>query len=119
MFWLWRPTGRDQGAHTLVMAGRDDFQFSPEHQAELAAGIANARLEIIERAGYNVPSERPEQVIEAVKRCMATANVPEGRPTTADADPTGRRRCRGEMFAALGPDEANQPERPYSPGARV
>jgi proline iminopeptidase len=34
---------------TLVMAGRDDFQFPPEHQAALAAGIANARLEIIER----------------------------------------------------------------------
>jgi proline iminopeptidase len=33
---------------TLVMAGRDDFLFPPEHQSELAAGIANARLRIIE-----------------------------------------------------------------------
>jgi proline iminopeptidase len=29
---------------TLVMAGRDDFQFPPEHQAALAAGIPDARL---------------------------------------------------------------------------
>jgi proline iminopeptidase len=57
---------------TLVMAGRDDFQFPPEHQAALAAGITNARLEIIERAGHNALTERPAEVIEAVKSFMAT-----------------------------------------------
>ncbi len=67
---------------TLVLAGRDDFQFPPEHQAALAAGIPNAHLEIIERAGHNAPTERPAEVIEAVKRFMATANEPESRPST-------------------------------------
>jgi len=57
------------------MAGRDDFQFPPEHQAALAAGIASARLEIIERAGHNAPSERPAEVIQAVRDFMATANA--------------------------------------------
>ncbi|MBN1271549.1 MAG: alpha/beta hydrolase [Candidatus Aminicenantes bacterium] len=52
---------------TLVMAGRDDFQFPPEHQAELAAGIPDALLKIIERAGHNAPSERPAEVMAAVK----------------------------------------------------
>jgi proline iminopeptidase len=47
---------------TLVMAGRDDFQFPPEHQAILAAGLAGAQLEIIERAGHNAHSERSAQV---------------------------------------------------------
>ena len=56
---------------TLVMAGRDDFQFPPEHQAELVAGIAGARLEIIERAGHNAHQERPAEVIKAVKDFMA------------------------------------------------
>lgn len=51
---------------TLVMAGRDDFLFPPEHQAELAAGITNASLRIIERAGHNAHSERPTEVIRAV-----------------------------------------------------
>jgi proline iminopeptidase len=67
---------------TLVMAGRDDFQFPPEHQAALAAGIPNARLVIIERAGHNPQSEQPAEVIEAVRHFMATANVPGSRPTS-------------------------------------
>ena len=62
---------------TLVMAGRDDFQFPPEHQVALAAGIGGARLEIIERAGHNAPSERPADVIAAVREFMA--NTEEGR----------------------------------------
>jgi proline iminopeptidase len=55
---------------TLVMAGRDDFIFPPEHQAELAAGIPNARLRIIERAGHNPHSERPAEVMEALRNFM-------------------------------------------------
>ncbi len=53
-------------APTLVIAGRDDFLFPPEHQVALAAAIAGARLQIIERAGHNAHSERPAQVIEAI-----------------------------------------------------
>lgn len=55
---------------TLVMAGRDDFQFPPEHQAILADRLPNARLELIERAGHNAPMERPEEVIEAIRRFL-------------------------------------------------
>jgi len=55
---------------TLVMAGRDDFQFPPEHQAILADRVPKARLEIIERAGHNAPSERPAEVIQAIKDFM-------------------------------------------------
>ncbi len=58
-------------APTLVMAGRDDFQFPPEHQTALAAGIPNAHLKIIERAGHNAPSERPAEVVAAVKNFLA------------------------------------------------
>jgi pimeloyl-ACP methyl ester carboxylesterase len=59
---------------TLVLAGRDDFQFPPEHQAILADRLPNAQLELIERAGHNAPMERPEEVIEAVRRFMVGAN---------------------------------------------
>jgi pimeloyl-ACP methyl ester carboxylesterase len=53
-------------APTLVIAGRDDFAFPPEHQVELADGIPNARLRIIDRAGHNPHSERPVETFEAI-----------------------------------------------------
>lgn len=51
---------------TLAIAGRDDFLFPPECQEELAAGIPNARLRIIERAGHNPDAEQPGEVMRAV-----------------------------------------------------
>jgi proline iminopeptidase len=57
---------REITAPTLVLAGRDDFQFPPEHQKSLAAGIPNARLRIIEEAGHNVISEKPEEVRQEI-----------------------------------------------------
>ncbi len=61
---------------TLVMAGRDDFIFPPEHQAQLAAGIPKAQLRIIERAGHDPHSERPDEVMGAV-RDFLEADIPE------------------------------------------
>jgi proline iminopeptidase len=46
---------------TLVLAGRADFLFPPEHQAILADRLPNAQLEIIERAGHNAHAERVER----------------------------------------------------------
>jgi proline iminopeptidase len=58
----------------LVLAGRHDFQFPPEHQAILVDRLPNAQLEIVECAGHNAPMERPTEVIEVVRRFFATAN---------------------------------------------
>ena len=58
-------------APTLVLAGREDFIYPPEHQEELAAGIPHARLVLIDRAGHNPHDERPAEVIDAVKKFMA------------------------------------------------
>lgn len=57
---------------TLVMAGRDDFVFPPEHQGQLAAGIPNARLEIIERAGHNPHDERTTEVMAIIRDFIPT-----------------------------------------------
>jgi proline iminopeptidase len=56
---------------TLVLAGRHDFLFPPEHQAILADRIPNAHLEIIERAGHNPQMEQPGVVIQIMKRFLA------------------------------------------------
>jgi pimeloyl-ACP methyl ester carboxylesterase len=61
---------------TLVIAGRDDFVFPPEHQAELAAGIPGAHLCIIERAGHNPHSEQSGEVMSAVRAFMSGKEVP-------------------------------------------
>jgi proline iminopeptidase len=53
-------------APTLVIGGRDDFLYPPEHQAQVAAGIPGARLRIIERAGHNPHSEERAEVMVAV-----------------------------------------------------
>lgn len=60
---------------TLVIAGHDDFLFPPESQALLAAGIPNARLCIIERAGHNPQSERPAETLAAIADFLAVAPV--------------------------------------------
>ena len=59
---------------TLVIAGRYDFLFPTEHQVALAAGIPNARLEIIECAGHNPQDEQTEAVISAIRRFLADVN---------------------------------------------
>ena len=55
---------------TLVMAGRYDFLFPPESQAILADRIPGARLELIEHAGHNPPTEQTEECIEVIRRFM-------------------------------------------------
>ena len=60
---------------TLVVAGHDDFLFPPESQALLAAGIPDALLRIIERAGHNPQSERPAETLAAVADFLAVAPV--------------------------------------------
>ncbi|HET9615120.1 MAG TPA: alpha/beta hydrolase [Candidatus Limnocylindrales bacterium] len=60
-------------APTLVIAGHDDFLFPPESQALLAAGIPNACLRIIERAGHNPHAERPAETMRAIADFLGEA----------------------------------------------
>jgi proline-specific peptidase len=62
---------RDITVPTLVIAGRDDFVFPPQCQRELAAGLPDATLRIIDRAGHNPHDEQPAEVMRAVKEFIA------------------------------------------------
>jgi proline iminopeptidase len=62
-------------APTLVIAGRDDFLFPVEHQLALAAGLPSSTLELIERAGHNAHSERPDEVMDAVRRFIPASVI--------------------------------------------
>jgi len=70
---------------TLVMAGGDDFVFPPEHQVELAAGIPNARLRIIDRAGHNPHSEQPDEVMEVLRDFIAADTAGPAAPAAPAA----------------------------------
>jgi proline iminopeptidase len=58
---------------TLLVAGRQDFLYPPEHQAILADRLPNAKLVLIERAGHNPHMERPAEVIEEIRRFLGPA----------------------------------------------
>jgi proline-specific peptidase len=67
---------------TLVIAGRQDFVYPPESQEELAAGIPNARLVLIDRAGHNPHDEQPAQTLKAIRNFLAQV-----RPNSLDGMP--------------------------------
>jgi proline iminopeptidase len=58
---------------TLILAGRYDFLFPTEHQVQLASGIPNAHLEVIECAGHNPHMEQPVAVQRLIRDFLAAA----------------------------------------------
>lgn len=67
---------------TLVLAGREDFLFPPEHQAILADRLPDAQLEIVERAGHNPQDERPRVTMELINRFLLTTRSSEQARST-------------------------------------
>ena len=60
---------------TLVIAGTYDFLFPPEHQKQLAAGIPNSRLVLINHAGHNPDMEQPIETLKAISDFLADAKA--------------------------------------------
>jgi proline iminopeptidase len=59
----------------LVLAGRHDFLFPPEHQAILADRLPNAQLKLIERAGHSPHDEQTDEVLEIIRDFLSTGNT--------------------------------------------
>jgi 3-oxoadipate enol-lactonase len=55
-----RPALPSVSAPTLVVAGEEDFILGPAACREVADGIANARLEVLEGVGHMPWVEAPE-----------------------------------------------------------
>lgn len=55
---------------TLLIAGRRDFQFPPEHQMVMAKSYPNAHYEIVEQASHNPLIERPMKTMKLIKQFM-------------------------------------------------
>jgi pimeloyl-ACP methyl ester carboxylesterase len=66
-----RPTLATIACPTLVLCGREDQLTPVAHHTEMAAGIANARLVVIEACGHLPPMERPTQSTEELRRWLS------------------------------------------------
>lgn len=64
----WLPAIR---CPTLVMCGRQDALTPVEDATELAAGIPDARLVIVEDCGHLPPLEKPEETNRQLRRWLA------------------------------------------------
>ncbi|MBN8510518.1 MAG: alpha/beta fold hydrolase [Burkholderiales bacterium] len=58
----YRPGLAAIGCPTLVVCGHDDRLTPPEHSQEIAAGIAGARLELLDDCGHLLTWEQPARV---------------------------------------------------------
>jgi proline iminopeptidase len=56
---------------TLVMAGMEDFVYPPEAQYQLANGIPDAQLRLVDRAGHNPQSEQSAEVLAEIGQFLA------------------------------------------------
>ena len=55
---------------TLVLCGREDVLTPVVSHREMAAGISDSRLEVIESCDHLSPLERPEQVNSALRQWL-------------------------------------------------
>lgn len=78
---------------TLVMGGRFDFLFPPEHLAIIADRLPDARLEIIENAGHNPHDEQPGAVMSILRSFLS--------------EPKRRRFPEYSDLSSIGPIEDN------------
>lgn len=69
---------------TLVLGGRFDFLFPPEHLAILADRLPDATLEIIERSGHSAHEENAAEVIGIVRRFLAARPRVRAAPRVTD-----------------------------------
>ena len=82
--WSVRERLREIAVPTLVIAGSHDFIFPPACQADLASGIRDARLHLVQHAGHNPHEEQPTETLEVIAGFMAAdaaASAP--RPAAA------------------------------------
>ena len=63
-----RPTLARITCPTLVLCGRQDQLTPVEHHTEMAAGIANARLVVVDACGHLPPMEQPERCSNELRR---------------------------------------------------
>ena len=60
---------------TLVLCGREDVLTPVELHEELAVGIANSNLVVIDQCGDMSALEQPQQFAEAMQACLSAVRI--------------------------------------------
>lgn len=55
---------------TLILAGREDFVYPPNHQEELAVRISNAKLRLIDLSGHNPHDEQTAITLRLIREFL-------------------------------------------------
>ena len=61
-------------APTLVIGGKYDWICPPEFSQEIAQGIPNSRLIVMEKSGHSVRSDQPEELRQAITQFLFYRN---------------------------------------------
>ncbi|WP_217914391.1 alpha/beta fold hydrolase [Miltoncostaea marina] len=64
----WRGALAQVDAPVIVVAGAADRAVPAEVQRELSAWMQNARFHVVREAGHNVAVERPNELVQAIRR---------------------------------------------------
>lgn len=99
-------------APTLVVAGAEDPATPPAHAERIAAGIPNARVEVLSPAAHLANVEQPD----AVNRLLVE-HFTDGHTTSADSDRSRREqgmRTRREVLGDEHVDRANAKTTPFT-----
>ena len=70
-----RPTLRSINCPAVVICGREDQVTPLELSEEMVAGIADARLVVVEDCGHMSPLEQPTEVTNALRRWLSSIRV--------------------------------------------
>jgi pimeloyl-ACP methyl ester carboxylesterase len=56
-----------------ILVGDSDQLTPPRHSRQLVEALPDARLHLVERTGHMLTQERPQLVVDAIERLLATA----------------------------------------------
>jgi 3-oxoadipate enol-lactonase/4-carboxymuconolactone decarboxylase len=71
-------------APVLAVAGADDPTAPPDKAAEIAAGVANGRLVVLDGVAHQAPAERPAEVAALIREHVASPGMSVRRAVLGD-----------------------------------
>lgn len=62
-----------EGVPVEILVGSSDKLTPKRHSQDMAEALPHAALHVVDRTGHMLPSERPQQVVDALERLLDAA----------------------------------------------